>query len=78
MEKLPLDRHLLWGAGGSKSLTLNQVIKILLDVRASGNWDKALEHVPRRKLAIAEDIRERSLQEMGKSKQKLQYRSKYY
>lgn len=78
MEKLPLDRYLLWGAGGSKSLTLNQVIKILLDIRATGSWDKALQHVPRRKLASVEDIQERSLQEMGKSKQKLQYRSKYY
>jgi len=78
MVKFPLDRHLLWGAGGSKSLTLNQVIKILLDIRATGSWDKALQHIPRRKLARAEDINERSLQEMGKSKQKLQYRSKYY
>lgn len=78
MEKLPLDRHLLWGAGGSKSLTLNQVIQILLDIRATGSWDKALQHVPRRKLASAEDIQERSLQEMGKLKQKIQYRSKYY
>lgn len=82
MEKLPLDRYLLWGSGGSKSLTLNQVIKILLDIRATGSWDKALQHVPRRKLATAEDIQERSLQEMDKSKQKLQYifkdRSKQY
>jgi ribonuclease P protein 1 len=78
MEKLPLDRYLLWGAGGSKSLTLNQVIQILLDIRATGSWDKALQHVPRRKLASAEDVQERSLQEMGKLKQKLKFRSKYY
>lgn len=65
MEKLPLDRHLLWGSGGSKSLTLNQVINILLDIRATGSWDKALQHVPRRKLASVEDIQERSLQDMG-------------
>lgn len=78
MAKLPLDRYLLWGSSGSKSLTLNQVIKILLDIRASGSWDKALKHVPRRKLAIYKDIQDRSL-----SKQQLQYSfkdrsSKYY
>ncbi|GFG39653.1 hypothetical protein Cfor_02960 [Coptotermes formosanus] len=83
MAKLPLDRYLAWGAGGSKSLTLNQVIKILLDIRASGSWDKALQHVPRRKLASAKDIQERSSKEVEKSKQQLQYSfkdrsSKYY
>ncbi|XP_013115184.2 mitochondrial ribonuclease P protein 1 homolog [Stomoxys calcitrans] len=50
MARLPLDRYLQWGAGSGKSLTLNQMIKIMLDVRKTGDWRKALSHVPRRKL----------------------------
>lgn len=50
MAKLPLDKHLHFGAGSGKSLTLNQVVSILLDVKHTGNWDYALRHVPRRKL----------------------------
>ncbi|XP_013775971.1 mitochondrial ribonuclease P protein 1 homolog [Limulus polyphemus] len=49
MAKLPLDLYLSWGLG-SKSLTLNQVMQILLEVKKSGNWSKALKYVPRRKL----------------------------
>ncbi|VEN35621.1 unnamed protein product [Callosobruchus maculatus] len=50
MAKLPLDRYLQWGSGSGKSLTLNQVISILLDVQLNGDWNHALRHVPRRKL----------------------------
>jgi ribonuclease P protein 1 len=82
MAKLPLDQYLMWGSGSSKSLTLNQMICILLDVRASGSWHKALQHVPRRKIITTEDLQERSLKEIGKSKQQLHFtfkdRSKYY
>jgi ribonuclease P protein 1 len=82
MAKLPLDRYLVWGTGGSKSLTLNQMVNILLDIRASGSWDKALQHVPRRKLATTKDIQERSLKEMEKTKKQLYHsfkdRSRYY
>ncbi|XP_076316641.1 tRNA methyltransferase roswell [Tachypleus tridentatus] len=49
MAKLPLDLYLLWGLG-NKSLALNQVMQILLEVKRSGNWSKALKFVPRRKL----------------------------
>lgn len=72
MAKLPLDRYLTWGSGGSKSLTLNQVICILLDIRASGSWDKALQHVPRRKI-VASDKQETPLTKIGKSDQELHY-----
>lgn len=51
MQKLPLDRYLQWGAGSGKSLTLNQVTRILLDINHTGDWQQALSHVPRRKLA---------------------------
>ncbi|XP_023244062.1 mitochondrial ribonuclease P protein 1-like [Centruroides sculpturatus] len=47
--KLPLDQHLHWGEG-CKSLTINQVIDILLEVKASNNWNKAFEFVPNRKI----------------------------
>ncbi|XP_075166908.1 tRNA methyltransferase roswell [Haematobia irritans] len=50
MARLPLDRYLQWGAGSGKSLTLNQMIKIMLDIKKTGDWTVALSHVPRRKL----------------------------
>lgn len=49
MAKLPLDRYLDWGIGG-KSLTINQMIEILLEMRMTNDWEKALRFVPRRKL----------------------------
>lgn len=50
MARLPLDRYLQWGAGSGKSLTLNQMINILLDLKKSGDWNQSLRHVPRRKV----------------------------
>lgn len=50
MAKLPLDRYLQWGGGSGKSLTLNQMVSILLDIKTTGDWDYALRHVPRRKV----------------------------
>lgn len=50
MARLPLDRFLQWGSGSGKSLTLNQMTHILLDLKKTGDWTKALEHVPRRKI----------------------------
>lgn len=50
MARLPLDQYLQWGAGSGKSLTLNQMINILLDLKQSGDWSHALRHVPRRKI----------------------------
>lgn len=55
MMKFPLDRYLQWSGGSGKSLTLNQCISILLDVRRTGDWNYALRHVPRRKLADLSD-----------------------
>ena len=43
-------RYLKWGSGGGKSLTLNSMIEIMLELKTSGNWKKALEVVPQRKL----------------------------
>lgn len=50
MARLPLDRYLQWGAGSGKSLTLNQMINILLDLKTTGDWTRSLRHVPRRKI----------------------------
>lgn len=49
MKKLPLDNHLMWGLG-TKSLTVNQMGNIMLDMRYTQDWTEALKHVPRRKL----------------------------
>lgn len=49
MAKLPIDLHLDWGVG-TKSLTLNQVQAILLDMKKFGDWNKAFQHIPKRKL----------------------------
>ncbi|CAH1396336.1 unnamed protein product [Nezara viridula] len=54
MARLPLDVHLDWGIG-TKSLTLNQVQAILLDIKKYGDWNKALQHVPKRKLKKNEE-----------------------
>lgn len=51
MAKLPLDRYLQWGSGSGKSLTLNQVINIMNDMKVTGDWAHSLRHVPKRKLA---------------------------
>ncbi|KYN04051.1 PREDICTED: mitochondrial ribonuclease P protein 1 homolog [Cyphomyrmex costatus] len=59
MAKFPIDQYLEWGASSSKSLTLNQSIDIMLDLRHTGDWKKALENVPVRKL---KSFRERTLQ----------------
>ena len=48
--RLPLDRHLHW-ATGAKNLTLDQMMKIMIEMNASGDWVKALQHVPIRKHA---------------------------
>ncbi|XP_054287155.1 mitochondrial ribonuclease P protein 1 homolog [Macrosteles quadrilineatus] len=51
MAQLPLDRYLEWGLG-NKSLTVNQVVKIMHDLQVTGNWDTAFKHVPRRKIRV--------------------------
>ncbi|XP_029667519.1 mitochondrial ribonuclease P protein 1 homolog [Formica exsecta] len=55
MAKLPLEKYLPWGSGSTKSLTLNQMISVLLDLRHTKDWKKALEHVPTRKLREARE-----------------------
>ncbi|XP_068921478.1 tRNA methyltransferase 10 homolog C [Petaurus breviceps papuanus] len=47
-ERLPLDRYLHWEIG-NKNLTLDQMMRILLTLKNTGDWKKALQFVPRRK-----------------------------
>jgi mitochondrial ribonuclease P protein 1 len=56
MAKLPLDKYLNWGAGSGKSLTLNQMVNIMLEMKKHGNWEKALRFVPRRKIIDDEEF----------------------
>lgn len=49
MACFPLDRYLDWNTG-SKSLTLNQSLSIMLDIKYTGNWMEAFKHVPKRKI----------------------------
>lgn len=50
MAKLPMDSYLHFGSGSGKSLTINQMVDILLDLKMTNDWEFALRHVPRRKL----------------------------
>lgn len=47
-ECLPLDKYLQWDTG-TKNLTLDQVIRILLCLKNNGSWEEALKFVPKRK-----------------------------
>lgn len=46
--RLPLDEYLHWEVG-AKNLTLDQMIRILMTVKETGSWEKALDFVPKRK-----------------------------
>ncbi|XP_028999265.1 tRNA methyltransferase 10 homolog C [Betta splendens] len=46
--RLPLDEFLRWGTG-AKNLTLDQMMRIMLTLKETGNWDEALKQVPTRK-----------------------------
>lgn len=59
MARLPLDRYLSWGSGSGKSLTLNQMVNIMLEMKKHGNWERALRFVPRRKLTDEHEQSER-------------------
>ncbi|NWJ06375.1 TM10C methyltransferase, partial [Crypturellus undulatus] len=45
---LPLEKYLFW-TSGAKNLTLDQMMHILLTLKDTGDWRKALEFVPKRK-----------------------------
>ncbi|XP_064485250.1 mitochondrial ribonuclease P protein 1 homolog [Ornithodoros turicata] len=74
MAKLPLDDYLPWGTSASKSLPLNIIMKILLELKVSRDWNKALKCIPTRKLKTNRELEEQALMEEVKKK-KLMRRS---
>ncbi|XP_053689378.1 mitochondrial ribonuclease P protein 1 homolog [Sabethes cyaneus] len=60
MARLPLDDHFQFKGG--KSLTIDQMMHILLELKTSNNFEKAFEHVPRRKV-ISLDEEQRQMQQ---------------
>ncbi|NXF22260.1 TM10C methyltransferase, partial [Rhodinocichla rosea] len=60
---LPLDKYLLWSTG-AKNLTLDQMMHILLTLKDTGDWKKALEFVPKRKYC---DIVNKPVKELKKT-----------
>ncbi|KAM9817127.1 tRNA methyltransferase 10 homolog C [Neosynchiropus ocellatus] len=46
--RLPLDEYLHWEVG-AKTLTLDQMIRIMLTVKETGKWEEAFKFVPSRK-----------------------------
>ncbi len=46
--RLPLDEFLHWELG-AKNLTLDQMIRIMITLKDTGNWEEALKFVPKRK-----------------------------
>jgi len=72
MAKLPLDTYLNWGAGSGKSLTLNSMINIMLELKTSGNWKKALKFVPQRKLEKNKAYEDKRLKKFTVSKRSVE------
>lgn len=52
MARFPLDRYFQgkWASGRSKRLALQDVVKIMLELKQTRSWEKALQHVPRIKI----------------------------
>ncbi|XP_010733717.1 tRNA methyltransferase 10 homolog C [Larimichthys crocea] len=46
--RLPLNEFLHWEMG-AKNLTLDQMFRIMLTLKETGNWEEALQFVPKRK-----------------------------
>jgi len=67
MAKLPVEKYLDWGCGSTKSFTLNQMMKILLDLKYTGNWRQALKNVPTRKLKVSREYQLKKLVDQFRS-----------
>nr|XP_006130785.1 tRNA methyltransferase 10 homolog C isoform X1 [Pelodiscus sinensis] len=53
-QRLPLERYLQWEMG-AKNLTIDQMIRILLTLKDTGDWMEALKFVPKRKYKAFSD-----------------------
>uniref|UniRef100_A0AAG5DF53 RNA (guanine-9-)-methyltransferase domain-containing protein 1 n=1 Tax=Anopheles atroparvus TaxID=41427 RepID=A0AAG5DF53_ANOAO len=72
MARLPLDKYFQFKSG--KSLTLDQMVMIMLELKASNNFEKALQHVPRRKVITADEETEKEKQRREASKFKFNFK----
>lgn len=68
MLRLPLAEKLQWGLGSTKTLPLNHMLSILLDLKYTNDWNIALQHIPRRKL---KEEREKAIFNKFKKRQEL-------
>ena len=68
-ECLPLDKYLQWDTG-TKNLTLDQMIRILLCLKNTGSWEEALKFVPRRKHTGYLEISQHSQEVFNRMKSK--------
>lgn len=68
MARLPLDRYFQFKSG--KSLTLDQMVAIMLELKTSNNFEKAFQHVPRRKITTVDEAaaKEQEMREVAKFK----------
>lgn len=47
MAKLPLDRYLEWAPGSGKTLNINHMVPILLDLKLTNDWEFSLRQIGR-------------------------------
>ncbi|XP_055608252.1 mitochondrial ribonuclease P protein 1 homolog [Uranotaenia lowii] len=67
MARLPLDQYFQFKSG--KSLTIDQMLQILLELKSSNNFEKALEYVPKRKVISLDEARAQQQQRTIERKQ---------
>lgn len=67
MARLPLDRYFQFKSG--KSLTLDQMLLILLELKGSNDFERALEHVPKRKIVPVDEQQQEQEQRFRERKQ---------
>uniref|UniRef100_A0A182QPT4 RNA (guanine-9-)-methyltransferase domain-containing protein 1 n=1 Tax=Anopheles farauti TaxID=69004 RepID=A0A182QPT4_9DIPT len=68
MARLPLDRYFQFKSG--KSLTLDQMVAIMLELKTSNDFGKALQFVPRRKVITVDEAaaKEQEMRQAAKFK----------
>lgn len=75
--RLPLDEYLPWGQSASKTLALNHITRILLDMKATRNWNEAFKSIPRRKLKSAEQLQAEQQFQVTKEHRKQRVMNKF-
>ncbi|XP_050074845.1 mitochondrial ribonuclease P protein 1 homolog [Anopheles maculipalpis] len=68
MARLPLDDYFQFKSG--KSLTIDQMVAIMLELKTSNDFGKAFQHVPRRKITTLDEaaIKEQEMRHAAKFK----------